>query len=245
MSRLRRLIPRRVIVDRELRLGEPHAAVAYEHSFAKEDLARRFILDREPSGKAPMRFLDLGAGEGTLDYLLAIDRNLSRLPEETVQGHRRRFDELYEYVGLELDPMTDGFLAADICSEQFAAEHPELQESFDVVYSNNVFEHLRQPWIAARNAVWLLRPGGLCITIAPFSLRYHESPEDYFRFTHTGLASLFEDTGSVRTLAAGYDINGRRNDWQGSGAAADVCPEDSFGAWRENWFVLNVVEKLV
>ena len=112
------------------------------------------------------------------------------------------------------------------------------------MYSNNVFEHLRRPWTAARNAVWLLAPGGICITIAPFAIRYHESPVDYFRYTHSGLAALFEDAGPVRTLLSGYDISGRRNDWQGQGATHDVCPEDRFGAWRENWFVVTVVEKL-
>ena len=98
--------------------------------------------------------------------------------------------------------------------------------------------------VARRYVLDMLRPGGICITIAPFALRYHESPADHFRYTHTGLASLFEDAGAVTTLVAGYDLQGRRNNWQGLGSANDICPVDSFGAWRENWFTVCVVEKL-
>jgi SAM-dependent methyltransferase len=245
MSRLRSLLPTRIIVDRERRFGSTAGkTVAYEYGLAKEEVARRLILERRSGDATRMRFLDIGAGEGGLEYLLSIDRNLTFLPAATAAANRQAFDELYEYNGLELETQHAGFIGADICSSTFHVDHAELGATFDVVYSNNVFEHLRRPWLAARNAIWLLQPGGICITIAPFSIRYHESPADYFRFTHTGLSSLFEDAGDVRTLVSGYDITGRRNDWQGMGAAADVCPEDRFGAWRENWFVINVCERV-
>jgi len=117
-------------------------------------------------------------------------------------------------------------------------------EYFDLVYSNNVFEHLSNPFIAVQNIEKLLKPGGIVITIAPFSIRYHECPSDYFRFTHKGLEQLFNDAGNFETLVSGYDIIGRRNNWQGDGLANDIVPLDKFGAWRENWFVLNISKKL-
>jgi SAM-dependent methyltransferase len=244
MSRLRNLVGHRVIVDRAPRLGRAVTGVAYECGLVKEEVARRHLLDRRPRGDGSrLEFLDLGAGEGNLDYLLDIDRNLTRLPAPAAEANRTRFNELYNYTGLELTASRPDFVGADICSLELQRTQPKLREGFDAVYSNNVFEHLRRPWIAAENIVWLLRPGGICITIAPFSLRYHESPADYFRYTHTGLASLFEDTGKARTLESGYDTTGRRNDWQGSGATNDACPEDHFGAWRENWFTVAVIEK--
>ena len=245
MSRLPFRIPTRIIVDQERRLGgSPGTSVAYEYGLAKEQLARTLILERRSDDAARMRFLDIGAGDGGLEYLLSVERNLTVPPAAAVAANRQAFDARYEYTGLELETQRPGFIAADICSEAFQTDQAALGATFDVVYSNNVFEHLRRPWLAARNAIWLLKPGGICITIAPFSLRYHESPADYFRFTHTGLSSLFEDAGDVRTLVAGYDITGRRNDWQGLGVGADVCPEDRFGAWRENWFVMNVSERV-
>jgi hypothetical protein len=44
-------------------------------------------------------------------------------------------------------------------------------------------------------------------------------------------------------LVSGYDLRGRRNNWQGDGTAADLVPVDRFGAWRENWFVVTIVRK--
>ena len=210
MSRLPFRIPSRIIIDRERRLGTSRGAnVAYEYGLAKEAIARRLILERPPGDSTRLQFLDIGAGEGGLEYLLSVDRNLTFLPAAAAAANREAFDALYEYTGLELETQRTGFIAADICSDAFQTEQAGLGATFDVVYSNNVFEHLRRPWLAARNAIWLLKPGGICITIAPFSLRYHESPADYFRFTHSGLSSLFEDAGDVRILVLGYDITGQ------------------------------------
>jgi SAM-dependent methyltransferase len=239
---MRRFLPHRVIFDRELRLGEAQAPVVYSHLLVKEQVARRHLLGGPRPGRR-LRFLDIGAGDGNLDYLLSVDRNHRRLPPADEQRFREEFARRYEYVGLELQSSTPGVLSADICSEAFAGSFPELGASFHAIYSNNVFEHLRRPWIAARNIVWLLQPGGVCVTIAPFSIRYHEVPGDFFRYTHTGLAALFEDSGPVRVVESGYDTTGRRNDWQGVGTARDTVPTDGFGAWRENWFSVVVIEK--
>lgn len=114
----------------------------------------------------------------------------------------------------------------------------------DFIYSNNVFEHLKKPWVAAQNLTKLLKPHGIIITIVPFSQRYHEDPGDYFRYTHTGIFSLFEDFGSFELLKTGYDICGRRNNWQGGGFNNDIVPVDNFGAWRETWFTVSVMRKI-
>jgi hypothetical protein len=78
--------------------------------------------------------------------------------------------------------------------------------------------------IAAYIILGLLKPGGAYITIAPFSLRYHESPEHHFRYTHTRLVALLEEHAPVRTVVTRYDITGRRSNWQRQGAARDIVP---------------------
>jgi SAM-dependent methyltransferase len=231
----------RFIVDRGRRLGDfARETVAYDTSLKKEQLAREHIFGLPGEG---LRFLDVGARDAKLHYLLGITANLE--PDEAMYAQNKtRFDAKFEYWGLDLLPEDEErVVAADVCDEGLLERRADLRDFFDVVYSNNVFEHLRRPWVAARNIVAMLKPGGICITIAPFALRYHESPQDYFRYTHTGLASLFEDAGDVEVLEAGYDITGRRNNWQGLGTANDTVPLDNFGAWRENWFVVSVVRK--
>jgi SAM-dependent methyltransferase len=240
--RVRHRIPHvSMIVDRSRALGNfAPLDVGYEVGLRKEAVAREHLFARP--GRE-LTFLDVGARDGRLDYLLGIHENL-RFDPEFYEANLRAFREKYRYFGLDLAPSDDpNVIVGDICSERFGDAHDEFEAFFDVVYSNNVFEHLRRPWVAAKNIVQMLKPGGICITITPFSLRYHESPADYFRYSHTGLASLFEDAGQVEVLVSGYDLVGRRNNWQGLGEANDIVPVDRFGAWRENWFTLCIVQK--
>jgi len=240
--RMIRRVPRLLLIfDRAPALGNFDArGIGYETSLVKEAVAREHLFAQPGRG---LSFLDVGARDGRLDYLLGCHENLHFDPA-FYELNLAAFRKKYRYFGLDLAAADNAdVVVGDICSHGFLAEHQDLRGFFDAVYSNNVFEHLRRPWVAAQNIVALLKPGGLCITITPFSLRYHESPDDYFRYTHTGLASLFEDAGPVDVLVSGYDIVGRRNNWQGSGEANDIVPVDAFGAWRENWFTVLVVRR--
>jgi SAM-dependent methyltransferase len=230
------------IEDRGRRLGDfERTKISYDTSLVKEQAARDHLFSLEGDH---LNFLDIGARDGKLDYLLGIRANLD-FDSELYALNRKRFDERFNYYGLDLEPADEEeqVLSGDICSDDFIETYRRFSGTFDVAYSNNVFEHLRRPWVATRNILDLLKPGGSCITIAPFSLRYHESPEDHFRYTHTGLVALFEEHAPVETVLSGYDITGRRNNWQGLGTANDTVPTDEFGAWRENWFVIAIVRK--
>jgi ubiquinone/menaquinone biosynthesis C-methylase UbiE len=97
---------------------------------------------------------------------------------------------------------------------------PFQNESFDVVMSHNVFEHINEPWLAAEECVRVCKKGGLLIHSTCFSWRHHDAP-DYYRYSHQGLAYLFERTGNVTTIWC--DI-GRHKKKQVKGAK-----------WREYW----------
>ena len=68
-------------------------------------------------------------------------------------------------------------------------------------------------------------------------------PDDFFRYTHRVFYSLFSSVGDYELLKTGYDIQGRRNNWQGSGNNNDIVPVDNFGAWRETWNTFTVLRK--
>jgi len=233
----------RLIADRSLTVGDFARRCGYETGLDKEYLSRRAILERRPAGGTKMRFLDVGGRDGKLSYLLGNTAPL-RFDPVVYAANRRTFDTLYDYFGVDLRPAGDNVLVGDLCDPGFVAAHAEFAGAFDVIYSNNVFEHLRKPWIAAQNILGLLKKDGICVTIVPFAQRYHEDPGDYFRYTPTGITSLFEDLGPVQLLAAGFDIRARRYDWQGGGDANDTVPVDRFGAWRETWYTLVILKKL-
>jgi len=231
----------RLIVDENLRLNYPvKREPTIDTSINKEAASRDILFSNEtPSG----HFLEIGSGDGRLVYMLSITGNLIE-DKALYEKSKARFDAKFRYTGLDLTASADGrVIGGDICSPEFLRDHPNLAGSCAVVYSNNVFEHLRKPWVAARNVLELLQVGGVCITVVPFAQRYHESPGDYFRYTHKGIESLFEDAGRIEIILSGYDIVGRRNDWQGSGLANDSVPEDEFGAWRETWFTFLAFRK--
>jgi len=237
-----RLKPRfRLILDKERKLGDFTAGVSgFSVDMNKEDVSRRHVLTRKGTG---MSFLDVGARDGELTYLLGIRGNLSFDQQFYDQNHKD-FQAKYAYYGMDLSPTTDSrVISGDACDPTYVEMHESFRGFFDVIYSNNVFEHFAKPWIAAANLTELLRPGGIIITIVPFSQRYHESPGDYFRYTHKGIEALFASAGDFEVLESGYDIQGRRINWQGSGKANDIVPVDAFGAWRETWFAVSVLRK--
>ena len=67
-------------------------------------------------------------------------------------------------------------------------------ESFDLVFSHQILEHIPKPWVAAKEMTRVLQRGGLGIhTTCAFNPR-HGQPDfgDYYRFLKEGLAALFE-----------------------------------------------------
>lgn len=87
-------------------------------------------------------------------------------------------------VGIEVDPRTAA-LARDLarangvgaCPLAVAAGEalPFQAASFDVVFSNSVLEHVRDPGLVLREAVRVLRPGGRLHFIIPSYASFYES----------------------------------------------------------------------
>ena len=105
--------------------------------------------------------------------------------------------------------------------------------SYDLVMASSVFEHLLMPWRAAVEMVRLARPGGYIAMQAPFSSRYHAYPIDTLRLTHTMARFLFERTGRVRTLFAGYAIDPDHRGWS-RGHYADHSDEPPIPELQSN-----------
>jgi len=58
---------------------------------------------------------------------------------------------------------------------------------------------VEKPWVVASEIERVLKPGGHCIVAAPFLFPKHEDPGDYFRFTTSGLESLFPNCEKIES----------------------------------------------
>ena len=65
----------------------------------------------------------------------------------------------------------------------------------DMVMCNQVFEHVRQPFDAAKSLFHMIRPGGLLLWSAPFLERSHAVPKDFFRYTGDGAREVLQSAG--------------------------------------------------
>jgi SAM-dependent methyltransferase len=92
-----------------------------------------------------------------------------------------------EYVGVDLEPGDGVDVVADLSESLGGLE----EGKYGLVIACSVLEHVRNPRAMADNLVKLLRPGGAVFISVPWVWRYHAYPDDYQRFSWSGIQVLF------------------------------------------------------
>jgi len=72
---------------------------------------------------------------------------------------------------------------------------PFVKDCVDSLLSTQVLEHVANPFEAIQEAERVLRSGGILLLSVPHLSRLHELPNDYFRFTESGLRYLAQVGG--------------------------------------------------
>ncbi len=119
-----------------------------------------------------------------------------------------------DYKILDILPSLDDdrIIVGDICKKNDNL----ASDSFDFVFSKDTFEHLLEPWNAATEILRITKPGGVVAIACPFAWRYHPSPLDTYRFSHTGLRYLFERSSQFKTILAAYNHHKPLNGFWGN-----------------------------
>ena len=73
----------------------------------------------------------------------------------------------------------------------------EWQGRFSGILCSEVLEHVARPHIALPKIKELLKPDGFIIITTLFAFPEHGFPDDYFRYSRSGLKLLLEDAGFV------------------------------------------------
>ncbi|MFO1098507.1 MAG: class I SAM-dependent methyltransferase [Xanthobacteraceae bacterium] len=71
---------------------------------------------------------------------------------------------------------------------------------FDAVFSFAVLEHVKFPWLAARELCRVLKRDGVIIVNVPFLQPLHGYPHHYFNMTHMGVRSLFQTEIAIESI---------------------------------------------
>lgn len=125
----------------------------------------------------------------------------------------------FHYVGTDVDRRGRGpHLLAD------AHNLPIGDAAFDVYLSLAVYEHLLVPWIAAREAFRVLRPGGLFLGSAAFVYGFHDRAS-FHHMTHAALLAVMR--------SAGFEVERIWPDWSYPSSIAAMAFRGGQGApWR-------------
>jgi SAM-dependent methyltransferase len=99
-------------------------------------------------------------------------------------------------------PPDAAYVAADLpgnphASVEISADGsiPCEDESFDVVLSTQVLEHVSDPGLYLSECHRVLRPGGRLLLSTHGMMLYHPDPVDYWRWTCAGLRRVVEEAG--------------------------------------------------
>lgn len=82
-----------------------------------------------------------------------------------------------------------------------AEKLPFAEGSVDLIVTQEVLEHVPDPFQAMREIHRVLKIGGSAYVQLPFIIGYHPCPEDYWRFTEHGIRQLAEQAGFVAERA--------------------------------------------
>lgn len=74
-------------------------------------------------------------------------------------------------------------------------KYPLDDNSYDIVLSGQVLEHVKKIWIWIKELARVCNKGGYVITINPVSWAYHEAPVDCWRVYPEGMKALYDEAG--------------------------------------------------
>lgn len=160
--------------------------VEYPHHL---DVSHRNILEQIPAGS---QILEIGCGGGQMRSFVD-SRKLTYVGVDI--SKQRVSEELQKHGGPDL-----------LCDAHFL---PFAAESFDVVYSAAVTEHLACPQLVAQQIRRVLKPGGYYLGNVSFLEPWHD--QSYFHMSPLGVYELLRQADfEIDHIWPGYNYSGYR-----------------------------------
>ena len=152
-----------------------------------------------------------------------------------------------EYLGVDMLAGPGVDIVADL-SGDFAAVDASLGgRRFGTIFCLSVLEHCENPFAMAENLTRLLKPGGnICVSV-PFAFRLHAYPDDFWRFTPSGVRKLFASLefrpeDSVWTTYFEKDVS-KNGDFRSINSQLGKLPFSLSAHWKTGHRLRGVVAK--
>jgi SAM-dependent methyltransferase len=198
--------------------------VAVGPKLAEASKSANFIEAPDITSAAPRdRFLLLARSFGPAASVLEIGTKQAVEGRSTHSKHAFPNVARENYVMADVAPGHDVDIVADLHALPSA-----WTNNFDAFVANAVFEHLERPWVAAKEVVRVLAPGGLCYVSTHQTFPLHGYPFDYFRFSKEALSLVFADAG-LRVIDAAYEHRAQIV------APVAVVPASFHEEWNATW----------
>ncbi len=113
-------------------------------------------------------------------------------------GIRKKVDHRFKYIGIDISPHQNVNIVGDAHQLSRLVE----PDSIDVIYSDDVIEHLNNPIAFISEANEVLKQGGLFIAKVPTTWPLHAEPWDYWRMSVHSWNGLLNQTTGFEILSA-------------------------------------------
>jgi SAM-dependent methyltransferase len=140
----------------------------HDTSFAS--MAHMVRAIRKSAGERAMQVLDVGSMVAKPEHVSF--RRICALPGMT-------------YTGLDVAP---GPNVDVVATDPYV--FPIAAETYDLVISGSVFEHIEFPWLTMLEVARVMKPGAFAVIIAPSSGPEHRYPTDCWRYYPDGMRAL-------------------------------------------------------
>ena len=141
------------------------------------------------------------------NFLLGASKTFSRPPENIIYsgaaGGENDFSKIFPSALFHKTDIEDSE-HIDIQWDLELEPENHLIGKYDLFISTSVLEHVRRPWIAAKNMEKTVSKGGYLYISVPWVWDFHEFPKDYWRFSHQSLDILFEASTPILTAWSTY-----------------------------------------
>lgn len=151
-------------------------------------------LSKKPSTAPLVRLVApyvISGGPSNQWLRVVMNRETFELIRQLEPQHRKTLEisgVAWNRPGLFREYRSVDFPAYDVCDRP-------LDDSFDLIIAEQVFEHLLFPYRAGRNVYRMLNPQGAFLITTPFLLKIHGHPVDCTRWTETGMRHFLVECG--------------------------------------------------